>query len=383
MGSFLNKVTFGLIVLVLINSSFTIKNHLKSNDGCNNVDFLNHPKNLVYANYLKEYVSKTKAPGSILAIKIESENLWVGSSGKSNLDDNSEMLPCTQFRTGSITKAFTAVVIMKLVEQNKLALNTTITEVLPKLDGKISNAHLISIKQLLNHSSGLRHPTDDNINYQLALINNSEFIGSLNAQKRLEKYIYGKSLKVQPGNGSYYSNSGYWVLQLMAEKVTGKPLQALMNEFIFQPFGLINTYLDKRDDSKVSRGYNFLGNRLTDVASWDRADSDGDPAAGIISTAEDLVKFTEALFSERIVSKASLDEMKITTRFSNCPNQDCGYGLGIESWNTAEYKGFGKNGSSAGVDANLIYFPAKKTTIVLFSNYGGGNQKSIIDKILQ
>ena len=73
--------------------------------------------------------------------------------------------------------------------------------------------------------------------------------------------------------------------------------------------------------------------------------------------------------------------MKTTTSFPSC-NGDCGYGLGIESWDTGQNLGYGKNGSSIGVDANLIFFPEHNTTIVIFSNFGGGNDKSVIDVLL-
>lgn len=73
--------------------------------------------------------------------------------------------------------------------------------------------------------------------------------------------------------------------------------------------------------------------------------------------------------------------MMTTTSFSSCGG-DCGYGLGIETWDTGNNSGYGKNGSSMGVDANLIFFPDQNTTIVIFSNYGGGNRKDVIDVLL-
>jgi D-alanyl-D-alanine carboxypeptidase len=101
----------------------------------------------------------------------------------------------------------------------------------------------------------------------------------------------------------------------------------------------------------------------------------------LISNAHDLLIFGEALFKGNLVSETSLAWMEETTSFPSC-NGDCGYGLGIESWETDSNSGYGKNGSSMGVDANLIFFPDKNTTIVIFSNYGGGNNKDVIDSLL-
>ena len=160
-----------------------------------------------------------------------------------------------------------------------------------------------------------------------------------------------------------------------------KSLQQNIEERIVSRLGLEHTYLEKRSDVDVSRGYNFSGQVLKDVTIWDRADSDGDPAAGVISTARDLLLFGEALFTGHLVSDTSLARMKVTKSFPSCGG-DCGYGLGIETWYTATNAGYGKNGSSIGVDANLIYFPDQRTTMVIFSNFGGGNDKSVIDALL-
>jgi D-alanyl-D-alanine carboxypeptidase len=346
-----------------------------------NTDYSLHPDNMACQDALNAYVTNSNAPGSVIGVKKFQQDAWIGSFGFSNLEFNTPFQTCTQFRCGSITKVFTAVVIMQLIESGELSLTSTITTVLPELKDKIPDADLITVQQLLNHTSGLKQPTDDDINYQLSVINNPDFIGSLDFKQRLENYIYGKPLHHAPGTESYYSNAGYWVLALLIEKITGKSIQENMEERIFTPLHLTSTYLEKRADNNIARGYNFSGSSLKEVTIWDRADSDGDPAAGLISNAHDLLIFGEALFKGQLVSESSLALMKVTTSFPSC-NGDCGYGLGIESWETLENSGFGKNGSSIGVDANLIFFPTHNTTIVIFSNFGGGNRKEVIDLLL-
>jgi D-alanyl-D-alanine carboxypeptidase len=200
--------------------------------------------------------------------------------------------------------------------------------------------------------------------------------------KRLETFIYGKALKHSPGSESYYSNPGYWLLGQIIEKITGASIQENIEKRITKPLHLTSTYLIKRNNVAVARGYNFSGNRLKDVTLWDSADSDGDPSAGLISNAKDLLLFGEALFKGQLVSDSSLELMKTTTSFPSC-HGDCGYGLGIETWITKEYSGYGKNGTSLGFDANLIFFPEKNITILIFSNYGGGNKKDVVDVLLK
>ena len=344
-------------------------------------DYTDHPDHAAYSDVLTDYASHSSAPGSVIGVKTDQSPEWIGAVGFSNLEHKTPMDVCTPFRTGSVTKMFTAVIIMQLYDDHKIDLYAPLTDVLPEVEGKIPDAGRMTIEQLLNHTSGLRQPTDDDISYQLTLINNPGVIGSLDARARLEKYIYGKSLMHAPGEDSYYSNAGYWLLQWIIESITGKSLQQNIEERIVSRLGLEHTYLEKQSDVDVSRGYNFSGQVLKDVTIWDRADSDGDPAAGVISTARDLLLFGEALFTGHLVSDTSLARMKVTTSFPSCGG-DCGYGLGIETWYTATNAGYGKNGSSIGVDANLIYFPDQQTTMVIFSNFGGGNDKSVIDALL-
>lgn len=258
-------------------------------------DYSSHPDNSEYQVALDQYVSTSVAPGSVIGVKKYQETEWIGAYGINNLEFKTDFEVCTQFRCGSVTKMFTAVIVMQLYDEGELSLESTVAELLPEIKDEIPESETMTVTQLLNHSSGLKHPTDDDINYQLTLVNRPDYIGSLDHKERLEEYIYGKPLKNSPGTNSYYSNAGYWVLQLIIEKITGKSLQQNLEERIIFPLELDNTYLEKRDDRNVSRGYNFSGNKMKDVTIWDSADNDGDPAAGIISNAHDLLIFGEAL----------------------------------------------------------------------------------------
>lgn len=345
-----------------------------------NTDFSSHENNKQYQEALKLYTQSNIAPGSIIGVKKHHNEEWISATGFSNLEYNTPMQPCSQFRTGSITKIFTAVVAIQLIESDSLSLESTVSSILP--DIKIPNANQITVQQLLNHTSGLSHPTSDDLSYQLSLINNPDKMKSMTYQERLNAFVYDKPLVHSPGSDSYYSNAGYWVLALIIEKITGKSIPYNIEKRIINPLNLTSTYLESKENPNVSRGYNFSGNKLRDVTLWDIAETNNDPAGGMISNAHDLLAFAEALFNGMLVSPSSLYLMKITTNFSSC-NGDCGYGLGIENWKVNDNVGYGKNGFSMGVDANLIYFPEKYISVVIFSNYGGGNSKEVIEKLLE
>ena len=340
-----------------------------------------HPLHGRYLELLQAYQKQTMAPGSVAGIKQVGKPAWVGATGYGNLAHQSPMDVCTPFRTGSVTKMFTATLVLALAETGELGLDDKVTAYLPALHGQIPEANEITIRQLLNHTSGLSHPTDDDLEYQLGLINNADYFGRLSSRERLRRFIYDQPLKHTPGATTYYSNAGYWLLEWVVETATGLSFADCLQERLLTPLGLTETYLTKRENSRVVRGYNSSGRLLQDVTRWDSADSDGDPAAGIISTAADLLTFGEALFSGVLLGEQSLEAM--TDIFVDPKCHDCGYGLGIETWKIGSFMGYGMNGSSLGVDANLIYFPEQQTTVVLFSNYGGGNRKDVLEQFLK
>ena len=144
-------------------------------------DYTGHPQHASYMDALKEYTAHSSAPGSVIGVKTNGLPEWIGAQGISNLEYATPMEVCTPFRTGSVTKMFTAVIIMQLNGADQLALTTTVAEILPEVKGNIPDAERMTVEQLLNHTSGLRQPTDDDVSYQLSVINNPDYFGSLDA----------------------------------------------------------------------------------------------------------------------------------------------------------------------------------------------------------
>lgn len=345
--------------------------------------YLFHPQDSFYRKELIQYKDSNHLPGAIIAIKKPGQPLWIGAAGKSNIDQQIDIQESTPFRIGSITKVFIAVVALKLQEQGKLKLEDKLTDHLPELKDKIPHSSQITIRMLLNHSSGIWDPKNDDSSYLQYITNFPEQMDSMNVDARLQKYVYGKSLFFTPGTQSRYSNTGYWLVGKIIEKVTGKSIQQVLHAIIFQPLQMKSSYYEEKPNEKLAHGYFVVEGNLTDVTQWDKADGDGDPSSGIISTASDLFKFGEALFSGNLITKKSLQEMLQNTKFSNCPGGQCEYGLGIETWNQGGVKGYGKNGTSIGYEANWIYFPGKNTTVITFANKCGGTHKEFMDRVLK
>jgi D-alanyl-D-alanine carboxypeptidase len=224
------------------------------------ISYETHPKNQLYETALRDYRNATNSPGSVLLIHRPGEELWIGAVGKSNLAHNTSMNTNSQFRTGSVTKMFTAAVIMKLIEQGKFTLEDKLANILPTVNGKIPEADQITIRHLLGHLSGIIDPPNESLRYQADIINNPTDMYAMTLDETLETYVYGKALHFTPGTSYSYSNTNYWLLGKIAERTTNKTLQMLMEEIILTPLGLARTYIEKRDDRNVTRGYADLYN---------------------------------------------------------------------------------------------------------------------------
>lgn len=350
---------------------------------CTSPDYSTHPRNEEFQEILIRYQRDNQLPGSLIAARSGSGPTWVGATGWANLERTNPMLPCTRFRTGSISKAFIGTLALMLQEDGLLDLNDALATRLPAAAGRIPQAERITLRMLLNHSSGLRHPSDDDVRYQLRIINDPEGMARLTPVQKLEQYVYDRPLLFEPGQGIHYSNAGYWLMQLVMERATGRTIDELLCARITGPLGLNDTYLARGADDRIARGYNRQGGQLVDVTRYDRADSDNDPAGGIVSTAEDLIRFGQALFGGQLLTPASLAEMKQVGTYPGGQPPEFVYGIGIETWVTPEGRnGYGKNGTLTGVDANWIHVEGTATTMVIFTNYGLGSNKDFIDDLL-
>ncbi|MPR34814.1 serine hydrolase domain-containing protein [Salmonirosea aquatica] len=345
-------------------------------------DFSEHAQHATYQKAVEDYAGTNRIPGAVLAIKKENAPLWIGATGYSNLEHHTTMQVNTPFRAGSIAKTFVATAVMLLKDEGKFGLDDKLADLLPASKGQIPQAEQITLRQLLAHTSGIFDPTNDDTQYQLDLVNNPARRGAMTPDEVLRRYVYGRSLLFEPGERFSYSNSNYMLIGRIIEQQTGKSLQTVLDEQIIQPLGLTGTYLEKRDDRNVARGYaDFYANdKLMDVTALDRAEADGGAYGGLISTAADLFRFSEALFGEKLVGPAALQEMLTPYPVRQGTTT---YGLGVDQWESEILgTGYGNNGTLAGTEANVFYFPQKKATFVLMANFGSGTRKGFLDSLL-
>lgn len=372
------------LVFIFLSVSFIVQSQKASIKNQQSVVFTSNyiVENQIFSDYLKAYYASTNAPGSLLLVNRQ-DSIWQGAIGYANYSENKLITPNSPFHIGSISKTFTAVLVLQLVEENKLKLDDKIVNYFPELNSKVNGFGEITIRHLLAHTSGLVDPTNDNFWYKFSIVSNPKKFHNKTTLQLVKKYLLGKKLKFKPGTNYSYSNAGYWLLELLLEKTENTPIAKILEKRICEPLGLTNTSLFVSDESSFTKGYHvgrFL--KMKDVTKWDKAEAGSKAPGGINSTASDLNLFFSNLFSNRLLSVTTLEEMK-RIQLADCKNNECEYGLGLEVWRFDQLTAFGHNGSLLGAEANILFFEQYKTIIVLFKNSGGGSNKMFIKNLVE
>jgi CubicO group peptidase (beta-lactamase class C family) len=277
--------------------------------------------------------------------------------GLANMEWNIPNAPDTKFRLGSITKQFTATLILQLVEQGKIKLDGKLIDYLP--DYRKDTGEKVTIHHLLSHTSGI--PSYTALPGFAQNISRNPFT----VDDFVKKYTSG-DLEFEPGTKFAYNNSGYFLLGAIIEKVTGKPYEQVVKENIFDPIGMKNSGYDHWGTiiSKRATGY------TKSPAGYDTApylDMSIPYAAGsLYSTVEDLYLWDQAMYGDKILSAKSKELMLK-------PNlNDYAYGLFIRTATLGPNKlavpTVFHNGGINGFNTSMLRIPGEKRLIVLLDN---------------
>ena len=277
--------------------------------------------------FFDRLAEKNKAMGSVVIVK-DGKVLYTRSIGYSQID-GTEKKPLTaenRFRIGSITKMYTATMILQLVEEGKLKLTDTLDKFLPQ----VPNAPKITIAHILAHRSGIpnvRRERDPQKKVSTIPITRDEML----------ELIVKATPDFEPDTKFRYSNSGFQVLGLIIEKVTGKAYSQALQERIPSKIGLKDTYLTTGtidvNKNEALTYIHFGGGDWKPVTETHPTILFS--AGAIVSTPGDMAKFIQALFEGKLVSREMLDQMK-TMRD--------GYGFGIEAVTFAGKTFYGHGG---------------------------------------
>jgi D-alanyl-D-alanine carboxypeptidase len=268
----------------------------------------------------------------------------------------------TEYRIGSISKIFTAVLTYQLIDEKKLSLNDTLSSYFPELP----SAGKITIAELLGHRSGLANFTN-NTNYD-------NWKDQPKTHEELLSMIKSQKPDFQPGTKADYNNSNYLLLSYILEKIYKKPYKDIVTERIITKIGLNETYYGVKAGFQPGEAisYKYFNN---DWKQDKAAYLDNFSGAGaIISTPRDMLRFITALFAVRLISEQSLAIMKTIKD---------GYGLGLFPYGDEKHDGFGHNGKTEGFGASLQYYPENKLAIAYCTNGEVYPKGEILDDVFK
>lgn len=324
----MKKIVFAILLLMVSTPSFANTDKYKSLE-----------------QYLDLLQKHDKAMVSV-AIQEKGQHVFSEAIGFSNYTTFTPATPGSKYRIGSISKTYTAVVILKLIEQGKLALDTNLATFYPQ----IPNAKLITIQQLLSHRSGIFNFTNapEYQSYMTQAKNKSQLI----------EIISKFDSQFEPGSQYEYSNSGYVLLGFIAEDVSNQPFSELIDTLIVKKLNQSHSYLGVKPDRNNGEvlSYRFAnGWQPTPVTSM----SIPRAAGAMISTAQEVNEFFYALFNNKLLSENSFNLMiKLKDN----------YGLGITRFPFYDKWGYGHNGGIDGFVSSAAYFRADDVTVTVLSN---------------
>ena len=312
----------------------------------------------------KEKLSSLQgASAAVISPEGELTTFTIGKCGRRSYDDLS---PDHKFRIASVSKLMTATLIMRLAEEGQLSLDDRLSDHLD-VPG-LPNRDKITIRQLMSHTAGVV----DHLNHP------SFYRGNWKYRKWSERDIFRfaavRRARFNPGESYAYSNTGYYLLGKLAEKLTGNPLGDAYRSYIFDTAGMENTLYD--DFSTRRKPIEGLAENRR---AYEYHQSAVGAAGAVISTPSDMARFGRALYNGKLVSEASLEEMQKDIGAEKGGDH---YGLGMRLWDDFGIKHIGHTGALMGYRSILMYLPEYDITIALTTHHSHYNWYDLVNGVM-
>jgi D-alanyl-D-alanine carboxypeptidase len=306
-------------------------------------------------------MSEYKAPGMILAVWVPGKEPYVKAKGLADINAGKKLKASDRFRIGSNTKIFTATVILQLVDEGKLKLDDKLSKFYPF----VPNSENITIKMLLNHTSGLFNYSEGE---EFDRILEADIIHPFTPRQLVDFAVKNKPY-FPPGKGFHYSNTNTVLLGMIVGKVTGIPLeQQIKNRFI-DKLALKNTYFprDSETGGEISCGY--MLNEKGKIEDWTKMNVSWGWAAGaMISNIYDLKTFVTAVTDGKLLSSGlQRERMSSWTELSGKGRVD--FPSARYGYNVFTFGGFiGHNGGLPGCISYVVRNPKNGVTLIMMMN---------------
>ncbi len=336
-------LALGLICIFLVSSACATKPDKASLDSGEYIDGV-----------IRDMVQPDQ-PGIAVLISRGDRVLLSKGYGLADMEQEIPITSKTIFRIGSITKQFTAASILKLQEEGKLKVTDRLTKYIPDYP----RGDEVTLHHLLTHTSGIE-------NYTGKLDFSGKVTQVISSNELIDSFKYD-DFNFKPGDSYSYSNSGYFLLGYIVERVSGKSYEKYLQETFFKPLGMNDSGVHHADLKLANEalGYSNIEGETVNALNWDM--SHAGAAGAIYSTVEDLNRWNEGIFNGQVLSQESL-AAAFTGAKIRTSDQLTGYGYG---WGIGEQGGLKLMHHSGGLDgftSYLVRFPQQDLTIAVLHN---------------
>ena len=306
-------------------------------------------------------------PGASVVVIRDGRVVLRRAYGSANLETREPATPATNYRLASLTKQFTAMAVMLLERDGRLRYDQPVREILPELPPA---ARSVTVRQLLNHTSGLWDYEDLIPDTQTAQVSDRDVLALLSRKD---------TLYFAPGSTYRYSNSGYVLLGLVVERVSGMRFARFLHERIFAPLGMAATVAHVEGvDTVPQRAYGYTPTEGSAPPSFTPSDQSVTSATlgdgGIYASVDDLVRWDQALYGGRrgtqLVDTATL-RLVITPPY--------GFGWFVDTY-CGEHR-WRHHGETSGFRNEIQRFPDRRFTVIVLTNRNGGEPRAIAERI--
>jgi D-alanyl-D-alanine carboxypeptidase len=314
--------------------------------------------------YIETCMQRQRIPGLSLGVIRNGETVVAKGYGLANFELNVSATEDTVYEIGSLTKPFTASAIFLLIEEGKIRLDDSISEHIANTPPAWDN---VRVRHLLAHTSGIRSYTEGT---DLIHLFRNDY-----TQEEILRSVIGLPLDSLPGEQWAYSNTGYYLLGIIIEKVSGRSYWEFLAENIFEPLGMTSTRPSSPKTIVKNRagGYSLIQSRLenrdaiTSSSAWS--------AGSLLSTVLDIAKWDAALCTHKIFTRSCLQQMWTAEKLNS--GLDTIYGFGWIIDDICGHRHIWHNGGNAGFHATFSRFIDEKLSVVVLTNLAGAGPESM------
>jgi CubicO group peptidase (beta-lactamase class C family) len=317
------------------------------------------------SDFVNEYLKKNQIPGCAVMVRHNGKLVLCQGYGVANVEHGVRVTPQTVFQSGSIGKQFTAMAVMMLIEEKKLALEDPISKYLNVPE----NWSAIRVRHLLTHTSGLGdYPENFSLQRDYA-------------EDELLRMITAQPLAFAPGEKWSYSNLGYVTLGILIHKVSGEFWGDFLQQSVFVPLGMNRTCVISEADIIPNRAAGYvLKNGVLKNQQWVSPSVNNTADGSLYFTVEDVAKWDEALEGRKLISRASYEQMWTPVTLNNGTSAPYGFGWRITKSDSG-HQVLEHGGAWQGFASYIVRYPEDRLTVAVLCNRAGASVRYIATRI--